>query len=64
MIVLCPNWHEGGRALLSPCPFWTEFCQEVKIDINRVNLTPCQAHEVLYKMPLGGSKDEHFFLLS
>ena len=33
---------------------------EVKIDINQVNLTPCQAHWVLWKMPLGGAKDEHF----
>ena len=32
---------------------------EVKIDVNRVNLTPCWAHWVLSKMPLGGAKDEH-----
>ena len=38
---------------------------EVKIYINRVNLTPCQAHWVLKNMPLGGgAKDEHFFFLS
>ena len=34
---------------------------EVKIDINRVNLTPCQAHCGLCKMPLGGAKDKHFY---
>ena len=45
-----PNWHEGGH-FPPPCPFLnqilsTEFISnfpnflEVKIDINRVNLTP------------------------
>ena len=33
---------------------------EVKIDINRVNLTPCQAHWVLSNLLLGCAKDEHF----
>ena len=63
-----PNWHEGGH-FPPPCPFWIRFCQlnfyqkfpiflEVKIDINRVNLTPRQAHWVLQKMLLGSAKDE------
>ena len=34
---------------------------EVKIDINGVNLTPCQAHWVLLKVLLRGAKDKHFF---
>ena len=34
---------------------------EVKIDINWVNLTPCQAPWVLWNLLLGGAKDEHFF---
>ena len=50
-----PNWHEGGH-FPHPCLFWILVCQlsffiknfqfvlEVKIDINRVNLTPCHAH--------------------
>ena len=49
-----PNWHEGGH-FQPPCPIWIRFCQlefyqkfpiflEVNIDINRVILTPCQAH--------------------
>ena len=61
-----PNWHEAGH--FPPCPFWIRFLAayfyqnfqsffEVKIDINRINLTPCQ---VLWKMPLGGSKDKYF----
>ena len=33
---------------------------KVKFDINRVNLTPCQAHWVLQKVLPGGPKDEHF----
>ena len=33
---------------------------EVKIDINRVNLTPCQAYWVLQNLLLGGAKYEHF----
>ena len=33
---------------------------EAKIDINRVNLMPCQAHCFFKKMLLGGAKDEHF----
>ena len=32
----------------------------VKIDINRVNLTPCQAQWVWYNLLLGGAKDKHF----
>ena len=38
---------------------------EVKIDINWVNLTLCQAHWVLLKISLGGARDEYFscFLL-
>ena len=31
---------------------------EVKIDINQVNLAPCQASWVLSKLSLGGAKDE------
>jgi hypothetical protein len=53
------------------CLFWIIFWQlsfsknsqtvlEVKIDIDCINLTPCQAHWVLENMPLGGAKDEHF----
>ena len=68
-IMFNPNWHEAGH-FPPPCPFWIRFCQlkfykkfpnflEVKIDVNRVNLTPCWAHWVLLKMPLGGAKDEH-----
>ena len=33
---------------------------EVKIEINRDNLTPCQAHWVLQNLLLGVAKDEHF----
>ena len=33
---------------------------EVKIEINGVILTPCPAHWVLQKLPLGSSKVEHF----
>ena len=33
---------------------------EAKIEINRDNLTPCQAHLVLKNLLLGGVKDEHF----
>ena len=33
---------------------------EVKIEINRNNLTPCQANWVLKNLLLGGAKDEHF----
>ena len=33
---------------------------DVKIDINRVNLTPCQAQWVWYNLLLGGAKDKHF----
>ena len=47
-----------GKSLLSPCPLWIALCQlnfyqkfpnffVVKIDINLVNLTPCQAHWIL-----------------
>ena len=36
---------------------------EVKIEINRVILTPCPSHWVLQKLPLGRSKDEHFSCL-
>ena len=61
-----PNWHEG----LSPFTFWIGFCQlkfclnfpnflEVKIDINRVNLTQ-HAKLLRQEIPLGGAKDEHF----
>ena len=58
-----------GAILLSPCHFWIKFCRlnfcvlcflEVKIDINWVNLTPCQAHWVLQNLLLGVAKDEHF----
>ena len=63
-----PNWH--GGSLLSPCYSGIGFCQlifyqkcpnflEVKIDINWINLTPCQAHSLI-KMPLGGAKDKYF----
>ena len=48
-----PNWHEAGR-IYPPYNFWIGFCQffiknfqtflEVKIEINRDNLTLCQAH--------------------
>ena len=37
---IIPNWHEE-RHFPPPCPIWTRFCQ---LYINRVNLTPCQAH--------------------
>ena len=51
--------------------FFALFCQliffknfqtilEVIIDINQVILTPCPAHSVLQKLPLGASKDEKF----
>ena len=33
---------------------------EVKIEINRYNLTPCQAHWALGNLLIGGAKDEHF----
>ena len=36
--LVAPNWHEGG---------YFYFFLEVKININRVNLKPCQAHRVL-----------------
>ena len=35
----------------------------VKIDINWVNLTPCQAQLFLQEMPLSDAKDKHFFAL-
>ena len=49
-----PNWHEAGR-IYPPYNFKIGFCQlnfiknfqilfEVKIEIKRDNLTPCQAH--------------------
>ena len=71
--VLNPNWHEGGHFYLLVL-FGSDFVSwiliknfqiflEVKIDINRVNLTPFWAHLVLQKMPLGGTKDEHFSFL-
>ena len=52
-----PNWHEGGYCYLLVL-FGSDFVSwilikkfktflEVKIDINLVNLTPCQAHWVL-----------------
>ena len=64
-----PNW-----GTFHPLSFCIRFCQmnfyqknsnffEVKIDINWVNLTTCQAHS-LKIIPLGGVKDEQFFLLS
>ena len=31
----------------------------MKIDINRVDLTPCQVHKGLQNMLLGGAEDEH-----
>ena len=51
--------------------FWIRFCQlilhqnipnvlKVKIDINRVILTPCPAYWVFWMLPLVGAKDEHF----
>ena len=54
-----PNWHEGGH-LPPPVLFWSDFVSwifiknlwtflEVKIDINRAKLTPCQTHWVLWK---------------
>ena len=59
-------WH-WGVILLSPCDFFRwifiktfQTFLEVKIDINQVNLTSCQAHWASWKMALGGSKDEHF----
>ena len=33
---------------------------EVNYGIKWVNLTPCQAHWIVWKMPLAGAKDEHF----
>ena len=47
-----------GMTLALPCPFWIRFCLlnfypkfpnflEVKININQVNMTPCQAHWVI-----------------
>ena len=67
---LNPNWHEG-RHFPPPVLFGPDFVSwiftknfqtflEVKIDINRVNLTPCQAHRGLKNMLLGGTEDEHF----
>ena len=47
MVSINPNWHEGGH-FPHPCLFWIKFSQlsffyqnflEVKIAINRVNLT-------------------------
>ena len=35
----------------------------MKIEINRAILTPCPAHWVLQKLPLGSSKVEHFLAL-
>ena len=60
-----------GRALSTPVLFGSDFVSlflikklqtflKVKIDNNWVNLTSCQAHWVLWKMPLGGAKAEHF----
>ena len=65
-----PNWHEGKYFYLLAI-FGSDFVRlffiknfetflEVKIYINWVNLTPCKAHSVLEKMPLDGTKEEHF----
>ena len=65
-----PNWHEQGTftplvilGLDLVCWISIKNFQsflEVKIDINWVNLTPCQAHWVLQNLLLGVAKDEHF----
>ena len=68
------NWHEGGCFYLIVL-FGSDFVSwffienfeknlKMKIGINWVNLTLCHTHWVLQKMPLGGAKDEHFFLFS
>ena len=61
-----PNWHAAGR-IYPPYNFLIGFYQlnfqtflEVKIEINRNNLTPCQAHWVLQNLLLCVAKDEHF----
>ena len=43
-----PNWREAGH-FYPPCNFGIGQLTflEVKIEINPVNLTPCQAHWVL-----------------
>ena len=66
---LNPNWHEEGYfpcLVLFGSDLSAEYISkmsepflEVKNDINWVNLTSCQAHWVIYKMSLGGAKDEH-----
>jgi len=65
-----PNWHEQGTftplvilGLDLVCWISIKNFQsflEVKIDINWVNLTPCQAHWVLQNLLLGVAKDEKF----
>ena len=65
-----PNWHEQGTftplvilGLYLVCWISIKNFQsflEVKIDINWVNLTPCQAHWVLQNLLLGFPKDERF----
>ena len=65
-----PNWHKAGR-IYPLTIFGLDFVSwifiknfqtflEMKIEINRDNSTPCQAHWVLLNLLLGGAKDEHF----
>ena len=59
LLLVNPNWHEGRHfyliVLFGSYFFSWIFIKnlqtflEEKIDINRVNLTPCQAHWVLWK---------------
>ena len=62
--IINPNWH-GGDIFYFLVPLGSDFVGwiliknfqtflEVKIDINWINLTSCQAHWVLYKIHLGG----------
>jgi len=70
-MLLNPNWHEAGHFHLPLVTLGLDFVSwiciknfqtflDVKIDINWVNLTPCQAHWVLQNLLLGGAKDEKF----
>ena len=63
ILTLC-NWHEAGH-FPPPVLFESDFVSWIftknfQTSINWVNLTARQAHWVLWKMSIGGSKDEHF----
>ena len=67
---LNPNCHEAEQiyplynSLIGFCQlnFYQKFTNifEVKIEINRDNLTPCQAHRVIKNLILGCPEDENF----